>query len=113
MKIGIVGSRNITYVDLARFIPPQCTEIVSGGARGVDSCAAKFAREHGIKLTEFLPEYHVYGRGAPLMRNTQIVEYADMVLAFWDGTSRGTRDTIHKCRSLHKPIRIFRFVLKK
>lgn len=107
MKIAVVGSRSIRWVDLSRVIPPQCTEIVSGGARGVDTCAAEFARANGIPLKEFLPDYARYGRGAPLCRNTQIVEYADMVIAYWDGRSRGTLDSVRKCRELGKPYRFF------
>ena len=70
------------------------TEIVSGGAKGVDTTAREYATENGIKLTEFLPEYSRYKRGAPLKRNIQIAEYADKVLAFWDGKSRGTKHMI-------------------
>lgn len=56
-------------------MPKEVTEIVSGGAKGIDI---------GIKLTEFLPEYEKYRRGAPLKRNLQIIDYADLVLAFWE-----------------------------
>ena len=56
--------------------------------------------------TEFLPEYELYGRAAPLMRNDMIVKYADVVLAFWDGQSRGTAYAIRKCRELNKPCRV-------
>ena len=109
MKIAIVGSRTVTYVNLEKWIPPQCTEIVSGGARGVDTCAREYALKHGLKLTEFLPEYNKYGRHAPLVRNDEIVKYADMVWAFWDGQSRGTLYTLRKCKELGKPWRLFRF----
>jgi len=55
MKLAIVGSRNIMIDDLEKYLPEGVTEIVSGGAKGVDSCARDFALGHGIKLTEFLP----------------------------------------------------------
>ena len=45
------------------------TEIVSGGAKGVDSLAREYAERKGIKLTEFIPEYKSYGRAAPIVRN--------------------------------------------
>ena len=57
MKTSIIGSRNITNVDLLRFIPVGTTEIVSGGARGVDTVAKEYANRNGLKLTEFLPDY--------------------------------------------------------
>ncbi len=111
MKIAVVGSRTITDVSLDSLIPPQCTEIVSGGARGVDTCARDFAQAHGLKLTEFYPDYDRFGRSAPLKRNDLIVAHADMVLAFWDGVSHGTIYTLKQCKKQGKPYRVFR--LKK
>ncbi len=108
MKIAIVGSRSIKAIPLSEMLPRECTEIVSGGAIGVDTCAAEYAKAHGLKLTEFLPEYERYGRSAPLKRNDQIVQYADEVYAFWDGVSRGTMYTLRKCAQAGKPYRLFR-----
>ena len=101
MKTAIVGSRGITSLDLTPYML-RCDEVVSGGARGVDSIAARYAREHGLKLTEFLPDYDKYGRGAPLVRNRLIVDYADIVIAFWDGKSRGTKYVIDYCQRVGK-----------
>ena len=103
MKLAIIGSRNIQIDDLSPYIPSDCDEIISGGARGVDTCAAAFARDHGLKLTEFLPEYDKYGRAAPIVRNRTIVEASDEVLAFWDGSSRGTKSVIDFCKKISKP----------
>ena len=107
MKLAIVGSRGIRAVNLEDYLPADVTEIVSGGARGVDSLAAAYARAHGIKLTEFLPDYDRYGRGAPLRRNDEIVAYADAGIALWDGKSRGTYYTINKFREMGKPCKVF------
>ena len=85
MKIAVIGSRGLQVDHLENYLPEGVTEIVSGGARGVDACARDYALRHGLKLTEFLPDYGRFGRGAPLMRNITIMEYADLVLAFWDG----------------------------
>ncbi|CDC46970.1 putative uncharacterized protein [[Eubacterium] siraeum CAG:80] len=93
--------------DLGRYLPENTTEIVSGGARGVDTSAREYALSHGIKLTEFLPEYTRFGRSAPLKRNITIIEYADIVLAFWDGKSRGTKFVIDNCRRLGVEVRIY------
>ena len=106
MKVAIIGSRGICVDDLEKYVRKDCTEIVSGGAKGVDTSAANYAREHGLKLTEFLPEYARYGRGAPLKRNLQIIEYADEVLAFWDGASRGTKHVIDQCKRLGKKVTV-------
>ena len=111
MNVAVVGSRTINNIPLETILPPETDELVSGGAKGVDTCARFFARQHGIKLTQFLPDYPRYGRAAPLLRNRQIVDYADLVLTFWDGTSNGTRFVIEYCKKTNTPLRIF--VLKK
>ena len=84
MKVAIIGSRGLTVEDFSPYLPPDTTELVSGGAKGIDQCVARYAQARGIPLTEFLPEYGRYRRGAPLKRNEQIVNYSDLVIAFWD-----------------------------
>ena len=100
--MAIIGSRNISDVDLSKYIDQNVTEIVSGGARGVDSIAKKYAIDNNIKYTELLPEYSKYARGAPIVRNRGIVDYADYVLAFWDGKSKGTEFVINYCKKTSK-----------
>ena len=107
MKVAIVGSRGLHVQDLGRYLPPDTTEIVSGGAMGVDTSAREYALAHGLRLTEFRPDYARYGRSAPLRRNRQIVEYADLVLLFWDGSSHGTRHVLELCCALSKPHHLF------
>lgn len=106
MKVAVIGSRGIKLDNLGDYLPDDLTEIVSGGAKGVDTTAREYATEHGIKLTEFLPEYNRYKRGAPLKRNIQIAEYADKVLAFWDGKSRGTKFVIDYCKNSNIPVEV-------
>lgn len=107
MKVAVIGSRGLEVKNLGQYLPPETTEIVSGGARGIDSCAREYARANNITLTEFLPEYKKYGRGAPLKRNIQIIEYSNLVLAFWDGESRVTKFVIEKCKKRGIPVRVF------
>lgn len=107
MKVGVIGSRGLVVRDLGRYLPENTTEIVSGGARGVDSSAAQYALANGLKLKEFLPDYELYGKRAPLMRNLEIIAYADLILAFWDGRSKGTLFTVQRCRKAGKPVRLF------
>ena len=101
MRIAIVGSRGISEVDLSPYVSGH-DEIVSGGAVGVDRCAAAYARQKGIKLTEFLPEYERYGRAAPIVRNRQIVDYADKIIVFWDGRSKGAFSVIQYAQKTGK-----------
>ena len=106
MKVAIIGSRNLIINDLQNYLPQNVTEIVSGGAKGIDICAREYALANDIKLTEFLPEYEKYGKSAPLKRNLQIIEYADEVIAFWDGSSAGTKHVIDNCRKMNKKITV-------
>lgn len=105
MKIAIVGSRNVSVTDIGRYIS-NAEEIVSGGAVGVDRCAADYARKNGIRLTEFLPRYEQYGRAAPIVRNKEIVDYSDKIIAFWNGSSKGTLSVIKYAQKTGKPCEI-------
>ena len=107
MRIAVIGSRSLAVSNLGEYLPDGVTEIVSGGARGVDSSAREYARAHQLKLTEFLPEYERYGRAAPIKRNVTIIENADMVLAFWDGESRGTAFVISECKKRGIPCKVY------
>ena len=106
MKLAIIGSRGISDFDLEPYVSESVTEIVSGGAKGIDTAARLLAERRGLKLTEFLPEYGVYGRRAPLCRNERIAAYADAVLAVWDGKSRGTAHTVKLFKDAKKPAEI-------
>lgn len=117
MNIAIVGGRDFSdytllkeslsaYISIYSGIPDN---IVSGGAKGADTLAAQFAAEMDIPLLVFKPDYQKYGRGATLVRNTQIIENADVVFAFWDGQSKGTKDSINKAKKLQKELHIISY----
>lgn len=106
MRVAVIGSRTININNLEDYIPSEVTEIISGGAKGVDACAREYALEHKIKLTEFLPDYKRYGRVAPLKRNITIIENADIILAFWDGKSHGTKYVIEKAKKIGVSVKI-------
>ena len=101
MKIAVVGSRCITAADISVYVSDG-DEIVSGGAIGVDSCAAEYAIKNGLKLKIFLPQYEKYGRAAPIVRNKEIVNYSDKIIAFWDGNSKGTLSVIKYAKKTGK-----------
>lgn len=112
MKVAVIGTRtapaNISAAIL-RYLPGNVSEIVSGGAKGVDHAAEEVAGLLSLPVRRFLPDYKRYGRNAPLKRNIEIIEYADEVLAFWDGISSGTKQCIVECINRRKPIRVIPF----
>ena len=106
MRLAIIGSRNCPPVDIASYLPFVPDTIVSGGAKGADTYAKEYALKNDIPIIEFLPDYQKYGRKAPLLRNLQIVDNCDFLLAFWDGTSRGTKFTIDYAEKRGVPLKI-------
>lgn len=105
MRVAIVGSRDLS-VDIEKYIPENTTEIVSGGARGIDTLAERWADQHNIPKLILKPDYDKYGRSAPIRRNETIVSAADMVVAIWDGKSRGTKFTIDYAKKCGIPVKI-------
>ena len=102
MIIGVIGSRDLKVDKLEKYIPGGCEKIVSGGAVGIDECAADYARKQGIELLEILPDYKKYGKAAPILRNKTIVDESDVVIAFWNGHSKGTKMVIEYCKKVNK-----------
>lgn len=105
MKIAIIGSRGFTDFDLVQRTVDLTgvTEIISGGARGADALAERLAIEHGIKLTVYQADWKTLGFNAGHIRNSLIVDAADVIIAYWDGVSTGTLDSIKKARKAGKP----------
>lgn len=89
------------------YIPKEATVIVSGGARGIDALAKEYAQRKGLQLVEFPPDYQRFGKSAPLIRNRQIVEYCDCVVAIWDGFSTGTMQVVQLARKMKKPVSVY------
>lgn len=109
MKVAVIGTRRVPDTiasHMLAYLPAGTTELVSGGAEGVDRAAEEIAASLSLPIRRFLPDYERYGRRAPLMRNLEIVQYADEVLAFWDGASRGTMHSIAECIRLGRPVRV-------
>ena len=84
----------------------QIVAIVSGGAKGVDFLAKRFAEDKKINFVEFLPDYKNYGKAAPVIRNSLVVECSDKVIAFPSGKSRGTLDAIRKAKKAGKLLKV-------
>ena len=100
MKVIIAGSRECTNYEYVRnkllelFTFPYVTEVVSGTARGVDLMGEEWAKEEGIVIKKFPADWNQHGRGSGYMRNKEMAEYSDVLVAFWDGYSKGTKHMI-------------------
>ena len=105
MRFAIVGSRDIEINNIGKYLF-DCEEIISGGAKGVDACAAAYARENAIKLIEIFPQYKRYGRAATIIRNQEIVDSCDCVLVFWNGKSKGTLSVIKYAEKTKKTFKL-------
>ena len=115
-KVIIAGGRSFSnynllceYVDFKLSNVTQEIEIVSGGARGADSLGERYAKDRGYKLKIFPADWNKFGKRAGYLRNIQMAEYADALIAFWDGKSRGTRNMIEEARSRMLKIGIKRY----
>jgi len=83
------------------------TEVVSGGAAGVDMLGERWALRQGIPTTVFQANWNAHGKAAGPIRNKQMAEYADALIAVWDGESPGTKNMIETMEKLGKPVLIY------
>jgi hypothetical protein len=130
MKILICGSRDFNNYDYLKnavnrhvednklnFPYDDEVEIVSGGARGADTLAERYAKESGFALKVFPADWDTYGKKAGILRNEEMAHYLFVslhrceVIAFWDGSSRGTRNMINTARGLGLDFCIYRYTL--
>lgn len=120
-SLAIVGSRSFTDYRLLKetvdgfYASPgkEITEIVSGGAKGADTLAERYAKENNIPLIRLRPKWKdskgVYNARAGFDRNKDIVARSEHVVAFWDGKSTGTRDSINEAKRTLKRLDTIRF----
>ena len=101
MKVIICGGRSLDDYSLVKNVMDEVAaridinEIVCGEARGADSLGKRWAIENGIQIVSFPADWNRHGRAAGAIRNEEMGNYADYVVAFWDGKSRGTKHMIH------------------
>jgi predicted Rossmann fold nucleotide-binding protein DprA/Smf involved in DNA uptake len=109
MKTAVIGSRSFNDYELLMKIIDQfiVTEIISGGAIGADTLGEQYAMEKGIPAQIYKPDYSKFGRRAPLMRNFTIIDQSQQVIAFWDGSSRGTLQALNYAKEKERIIYVF------
>ncbi|WP_213279298.1 DUF2493 domain-containing protein [Chryseobacterium indologenes] len=112
-KVIIAGTR--TFEDYS-LLKERCDyylqnyheiEIVSGGAKGTDFLGERYAVESGYKLSKFLANWDLGPKAGPI-RNRQMAEYTDALIAFWDGESKGTLNMIKVAKELGLKMKIVR-----
>lgn len=115
-KLIVAGGRDFNDYDLLSRVlfamaedelADKAVSIVSGLAKGADALGFQFAKEYDITLYEFPADWTKYGKRAGFLRNEEMGQFSDGLLAFWDGKSRGTKHMIEYMRSLDKPIQIY------
>ena len=108
-KIGVVGSRNFSNYKYMKEILDSFSfsEIVSGGAKGADSLARRYAEEKNISIIEILPDWNQYGKSAGFKRNKLIIDQSDAIIAFWDGNSKGTAHSVRLAKEVGKNVYVF------
>jgi len=106
MKVAVIGSRSFNDYELVKETLKHyaITLLVSGGAKGADSLGERYANENNIQTLIFKPDWEKHGRAAGMIRNTDIINNADTIIAFWDGESKGTKDSLTKAEKLGKNI---------
>ena len=81
-------------------------EVVSGVARGADTLGEKYAKERGYALKRFPADWNKNGLGAGPIRNKEMGNYGDALIAFWDGSSKGTKNMIEVARANNLQIKV-------
>jgi len=105
-RVAIVGSRDWEDHQMVRDYVYSLDEddtVVSGGARGVDQWAQIYAEERGLKTLIFPADWDTHGKKAGHLRNHDIVENCDRLVAFWNGSSPGTKHSSELARKTGKP----------
>ena len=105
MRVIIAGSRSITSYDfVCKCIEESgfdVREVVSGTARGVDQLGERWAKDNGIPVIYFPADWST-GKGAGYRRNVDMAEYADALIACWDGVSKGTNHMVNIIQNMNK-----------
>jgi hypothetical protein len=110
MKVIVAGGRD--YADFEHVTAvlkshSEITEVVSGLARGADMMGWNYAFSNDIPIEEFPADWEHNGKAAGILRNKEMGDYAEALIAFWDGKSKGTKHMIDYMKSLNKPVTVY------
>jgi hypothetical protein len=118
IRLVICGSRSIRDQDLVEHLIELyatelsengkfVSEVIEGGAKGVDEIAGLWACKKNIPVTVIEPQWRIHGLAAGPIRNEEMVKLGDAVIAIWNGRSRGTASTINYAKKHGKPVKIW------
>lgn len=114
MKTIIAGSRDIVDYEVVKKAIKESgftiSELISGGARGVDRLGESYAKENNIPIKRFIPDWDI-GKHAGILRNQKMAEYAEALIAIWDGESRGTKNMIEEARFRNLNVYVYNAVV--
>ena len=115
LKVIIAGSRTFDDYELLKqkcdlFLKQHSDiEIVSGNAKGADKLGELYAKEKRYKIKQFIPDWKQHGKQAGIIRNIDMGDYANALIAFWNGRSRGTKFMIEYAEKKGLQVRVVRF----
>lgn len=113
MILAIIGSRSFKNNKLlCDILDPHINlikKVVSGGASGADRLGEEWAIKNNIETEIFIPNWQKYGKKAGFIRNDSIIEASTHVLAFWDGVSKGTNNSIGLAKKYNKKLKVIKF----
>ena len=111
MKVAIVGSRHFSEPDrVSDYVGslPHGASIITGSASGVDAAATKAARAKGIPVQVMPASFdEMADASRSAARNQRLVDACDVLVAFWDGSSKGTRATVERALDSGKEVHVF------
>lgn len=124
MKVIIAGSRSIIqkywitkavrlFLNEQQKTKEDISEVVSGNANGVDKLGEDWANAFNKPIKIFKPDWNKFGKTAGILRNIEMGDYADALIAIWDGKSKGTKHMISYMELLQKPVFVLQFLGKE
>lgn len=116
IRVCIAGTRTFNDYSLLKtiitnaFFDISRLHIISGHAKGADELGERFANENNLLLDIYPADWRLYRNRAGAIRNTEMAQVSDCLVAFWDGESRGTKNMIKNMKKLKKPVLIYNYI---
>ena len=113
MKCIIAGGRDFNDYHRLEKVMDECpytiTEVVCGKAKGADSLGELWALSRKIPVKYFIADWDGLGKKAGHVRNAEMGDYADMLVAFWDKNSKGTQHMINYAKKKNLVVKVFKY----